>query len=56
MSKTQGRDDCYTSTMVIKNLASEDMRTFSMHVENVHGTDTVTINLDIKGKSIAGKE
>lgn len=49
MSKIKGKDDCYTSTLSIKQLASEDMRTFSLLVENVHGTDTVKISLDIKG-------
>ena len=51
MNKIKGRDDCYTSTLVISQLASEDMRAFTVLVENIHGTDTVKINLDIKGKS-----
>ena len=51
MNKIKGREDCYTSTLVINHLASEDMRAFSVLVENIHGTDTVKINLDIKGRS-----
>ena len=51
MNQIKGREDCYTSTLVISQLASEDMRAFSVLVENIHGTDTVKINLDIKGKS-----
>ena len=51
MNKIKGRDDCYTSTLVISQLASEDMRAFTVLVENIHGTDTVKINLDIQGKS-----
>ena len=52
MSKIKGQDDCYTSSLVINQLASEDMRSFSLLVENVHGTDTVKINLEVKGEEI----
>ena len=51
MNQIKGREDCYTTTLVISQLASEDMRAFTVLVENIHGTDTVKINLDIQGKS-----
>ena len=49
MNQIQGRDDCYTSTLVIDNLVSDDMRIYKLMVENVHGTDTKDFKLLIQG-------
>ena len=49
MTKVRGRDDCYTSTLVIDNLVSSDMRVYKLMVENIHGNDTKEIKLLIQG-------
>jgi len=40
--------DCYTSSLIINNLASDDMRSYKLVVENIHGTDELDINLIIE--------
>ena len=51
MNKIKEKEDCYTSTLVIRNLASDDMRSYKLIVENVHGIDSLQINLTIEGKT-----
>ena len=49
MDSIAGREDCYTSSLVITGLASDDMRSYKLTVENIHGTDTLDISLIIQG-------
>ena len=49
MKTLADRPDCYQSTLVISNLASDDMRNYQLNVENIHGTDTMDIKLIIQG-------
>ena len=49
MDSISGREDCYTSSLVITGLASADMRSYKLTVENIHGTDTLDISLIIQG-------
>ena len=44
MNKIKEKEDCYTSTLVIRNLASDDMRSYKLIVENVHGIDSLQVN------------
>jgi len=48
MDSISGREDCYTSSLVITGLASDDMRSYKLTVENIHGTDTLDISLIIQ--------
>lgn len=50
MNNIKEKDDCYSSTLVIRNLASDDMRSYKLIVENVHGIDSLQVNLTIEGK------
>ena len=50
MNNIKEKDDCYSSTLVIRDLASDDMRSYKLIVENVHGIDSLQVNLTIKGK------
>ena len=43
------KNDCYTSSLIINNLASDEMRSYKLVVENIHGTDDLDINLIIEG-------
>ena len=51
MNNIKEREDCYSSTLVIRNLASDDMRSYKLIVENVFGIDSLQVNLTIEGKS-----
>ena len=51
MNNIKDKEDCYTSTLVIRDLASDDMRSYKLIVENVHGIDSLQMNLTIEGKS-----
>ena len=50
MNNIKEKDDCYSSTLVIRDLASDDMRSYKLIVENVHGIDSLQVNLTIEGK------
>ena len=51
MNNMKDKEDCFTSTLVIRDLASDDMRSYKLIVENVHGIDSLQVNLTIEGKS-----
>ena len=51
MNNIKNKNDCYSSTLVVRNLASDDMRSYKLIVENVHGIDSLQVNLTIEGKS-----
>ena len=51
MNNIKDKEDCFTSTLVIRDLASDDMRSYKLIVENVHGIDSLQVNLTIEGKS-----
>ena len=50
MNNIKDKEDCFTSTLVIRDLASDDMRSYKLIVENVHGIDSLQANLTIEGK------
>ena len=50
MNNIKDKEDCFTSTLVIRDLASDDMRSYKLIVENVHGIDSLQVNLTIEGK------
>lgn len=50
MDKMSGKEDCYTSSLIITNLASDDMRSYKLMAENIHGTDFVEVKLIIQGQ------
>ena len=49
MENIPEKNDCYTSSLIINNLASDEMRSYKLVVENIHGTDDLIINLIIEG-------
>ena len=51
MNNIKDKEDCFTSTLVMRDLASDDMRSYKLIVENVHGIDSLQVNLTIEGKS-----
>merc|ERR1711976_431196 len=48
MGTVPDKPDCYQSTLIISNLASDDMRSYKLMVENIHGSDTMDIKLIIQ--------
>ena len=50
MDKMTGKGDCYKSSLIITNLASDDMRSYKLMAENIHGTDSVDVKLIIQGR------
>ena len=52
MNNIKDKEDCFTSTLVIRDLASDDMRSYKLIVENVHGIDSLQVNLTIEGKRL----
>ena len=50
MDKMSGKEDCYTSSLIINDLASNDMRSYKLMAENIHGTDFVEVKLIIQGQ------
>ena len=50
MNNIKDKEDCFTSTLVIRDLASDDMRSYKLIVENVHGIDSLQVNLTIEGE------
>merc|ERR1719507_163649 len=48
MNNIKEKDDCYSSTLVIRDLTSDDMRSYKLIVENAHGIDSLQANLTIE--------
>jgi hypothetical protein len=41
--------DCYLSRLTLVGVGQVDSRPYTLYVENAHGTDTVPMNLIVRG-------